>query len=133
MDHLDNDADVVRMALERVSELDIESALELTTDPFTVELPFRGDGGPRRLEGEQARAFMRALPKLLTRLAFHDVVVHGPLPSGTIVAEYRSDGLTRAGRPYANTYVGLFELRDHRITVWREYFDPYVIAAAFPS
>jgi ketosteroid isomerase-like protein len=60
------------------------------------------------------------------------VVVHGRLPSGQIVAEYRSDGITRAGRAYPNSYVAFFELRDGRIAFWREYFDPHVVAAAFP-
>lgn len=126
-----NDLEVVRAAIDRVSEFDIVGALALTTDDFVLELPFRGDGGPRHLEGEDAATFMRALPKLFSRMDFCDVTLHGPVPSGVIVAEYRSNGLTRGGRPYANTYVAFFRLRDHRIAAWREYFDPLVVSAAF--
>jgi ketosteroid isomerase-like protein len=48
-----------------------------------------------------------------------------------VIAEYRSDGLTRDGRPYRTTYISVFELRDGRIVLAREYFDPSVIAQAF--
>jgi ketosteroid isomerase-like protein len=127
-----DDAEVVRQLLERVGRLDVDAAFELLAKELLLELPFRGDGGPRRMEGDDARAFVRAMPKLFARLPFHDVVVHGPLPSGEVVAEYRSDGLTRAGRPYANAYVGFFRVRAGQVTSWREYFDPTVVAAAFP-
>jgi ketosteroid isomerase-like protein len=102
------------------------------TDDLVLELPFRGDGGPRRMEGDDAKRFIRSMPGLFSQLAFRDVVIQGPVPSGGVVAEYRSDGITRAGRSYPNSYVAFFELRDGRIAVWREYFDPNVVAAAFP-
>jgi ketosteroid isomerase-like protein len=123
--------EIVRTAIERVGVLDIEGALELVADDFVLELPFRADGGPRRMEAGEAAAFMRLLPKLFTRMDFSDVAVHGALPDGTVVAEYRSDGLTRSGRAYPNRYVAMFEVGDGRITRWREFFDPTVVSAAF--
>lgn len=128
-----DDADIVRQAIDRLSELDVDGALELVTEDVVLELPFRAGGEPRRLQGDDARQFMRQLPLLLTRIQFVDVVVHGALPGGTIVAEYRSQGQTVGGRPYDNTYAAFFELRGHRISVWREYFDPMVIRRAFAS
>ena len=127
-----SDVDVVRQLIELIGRLEVDAALELVTDDLVLELPFRGDGGSRRLEGDDAKTFIRAMPKLFSQLAFRDVVVHGRLPSGQIVAEYRSNGITRAGRAYPNSYVAFFELRGGRIASWREYFDPTVVAAAFP-
>lgn len=128
----DRDTAVVRQLIELVGRLDVVAALELVTDDLVLEFPFRGDGGPRRLEGDGAKSFIRAMPKLFSQLPFRDVMVHGRLPSGQVVAEYTSDGITRTGRAYANSYVGFFELRGGRIAFWREYFDPNVVAAAFP-
>ena len=71
------------------------------------------------------------MPRLFACLPFPEVAVHGELPSGQVVAEYRSEGLTRSGRRYANSYVGFFGMRDGRIACWREYFDPNVVADAF--
>lgn len=128
----DRDVEVVRELIEKVGRLDVEAALELVADDLVLELPFRSDGGPRRLVGDAARRFVRAMPKLFATLPFHDVVVHGALPSGQVVAEYASDGTTVAGRSYRNSYVAFFGVRDGRIATWREYFDPTAIAAAFP-
>ncbi|MGD9704886.1 MAG: nuclear transport factor 2 family protein [Acidimicrobiia bacterium] len=129
----EQDAAVVRQLIDLVGGFEIDAALGLVTDDVILEFPFRGDGGPRRLEGDEAKDFIRALPKLFSQMPFHDVVVHGRLPSGDVVAEYRSEGVTRSGRAYPNSYVGFFEVRDGRVRRWREYFDPNVVAAAFPA
>jgi uncharacterized protein len=128
----EHDVAVVEQLIELIGSFEIDAALELVTDDLVLEFPFRGDGGPRRLEGDEAKQFVRAMPKLFSQLPFVDVVVHGALPSGTVVAEYRGDGVTKKGRPYPNRYVGFFELRDGRVAHWREYFDPTVVTAAFP-
>ncbi len=127
----DRDVEVVRQLIARIGRLEVDAALELLADDLVLELPFRGDGGPRRLEGDAARRFIRAMPKLFATLPFHDIVVHGALPSGQVVAEYASDGTTHTGRSYRNTYVAFFGVRDGRIATWREYFDPSVVDAAF--
>jgi ketosteroid isomerase-like protein len=127
----DDDVAIVAEALRRVGELDMEGALALTTDDLHLELPFRNDGGPRVMDGADAARFFRSLNRLFDRMHLYDIVVHGQLPSGLVVAEYRSDGLTKQGRSYPNVYVAMFELRDGKISVWREFFDPNVVTAAF--
>jgi ketosteroid isomerase-like protein len=133
MTELRNDVDIVTIWLERIGELDIEAALELVDADFVLELPYRADGGPSRMRGEDAAKFMRVLPKLFARMRFSDVTLHQIVTPGHVIAEYGSDGVTRDGRPYRNTYISMFELRDGRIVLAREYFDPSVIAQAFPA
>ena len=128
----DDDLITVRRAIEAMGALDIDAVFGFLSDDFVLELPFRADGGPRRLCADDARSFMGAMPKLFTEMPFHDVMVHGALPSGEIVAEYRSEGVTKAGRAYPNCYVAFFTMHDGRIARWREFFDPSVVAAAFP-
>lgn len=122
---------LVRRAIDAMGALDVEAVIALLADDFVLELPFRADGGSPRMESDAARAFMRAMPTLLAEMPFHDVVVHGALPTGEIVAEYRSDGVTHAGRPYRNRYVAFFTVRDGRIARWREFFDPTAVTSAF--
>jgi ketosteroid isomerase-like protein len=129
----DSDVAVVRRVIELVGDLQVEAAFELVTDDLVLEFPFRGDGGPRRLQGADAKGFIAAMPKLFSQLLFSDVRVHGALPSGLVVAEYRGDGITHGGRPYPNSYVAFFGLRDGRVATWREYFDPTLVTAAFPT
>ena len=70
------------------------------------------DGLRGRCNFDAARAFLRAMPKLFTRMHMHDITVQGKVASGEVVAEYKSDGLTKAGRAYPNVYVGFLEVRD---------------------
>lgn len=128
-----DDLALVREVLQRVGDLDIEAALELITEDVLLELPFREDGGPRRMQGAEPRAFFCVLPQLFSRLAFHDVVVHGALDSGVVVAEYASAGPTRAGRDYPNRYVAFLGVRDGQVDSWREYFNPLVVSRSFAS
>jgi uncharacterized protein len=121
---------VVAKVIQAVSDLDIVEARQWLADDLLLELPFRSGALPQQLFGADAHRFMQLLPKLFTRMAFFDVVIHGATSSGVIAAEYRSDGLTRAGRPYSNTYAAFFEVADGRVTRWREYFNPEVISAA---
>jgi uncharacterized protein len=128
----DRAAAVVRQLLDLVGSFELDAAFELVTDDLVLELPFRRDGGPRRMNGDEAKQFIRSIPKLFAALPFRDVVVHGSLLSGEVVAEYRSEGMTLTGRAYLNSYVGFFGLRGGRVASWREYFDPFVVAEAFP-
>jgi uncharacterized protein len=125
-----SDVEIVARVLAAVSDLDVGAARRCLADDLVMELPYRGGGFPTTLVGDDAHTFMRRMPKLFTRLAFYDVVIHGSTPSGIIAAEYRSDGLTRTGAPYLNTYAAFFEVADGRVTRWREYFNPDVIAEA---
>jgi ketosteroid isomerase-like protein len=125
-----SDVAIVEHVIRAVGLLDLAEARRWLADDLVLELPFRGGGHPRVLSGPDAHAFMGLLPKLFERMDFTDVRVHGAVPSGLIVAEYASNGRTRAGASYPNNYVALFEVTSGRISRWREYFNPDVIVAA---
>ena len=125
------DEALVRKLLEAVSALRIDDAAALLSPDLLLELPFRHDGGQPSLRGEAALRFIRSMPKLFTRMDFTEITVHGRAGSGVIAAEYRSNGLTKAGEAYVNGYAGFFDVRDGKVTRWREYYDPMVIQKAF--
>lgn len=125
-----SDVEIVERAIRAVGDLDIVEARRWLADVLVLELPFRGGGHPRTLVGPDAHAFMELLPKVFERMDFTTVEVHGPTPSGVIAAEYVSNGLTKAGKPYPNSYAAFFEVSGGKVTRWREYFNPDVIVAA---
>ena len=92
-------------------------------------VPHRSEA-PETLVGDDARAFMKLVNRLFDRMDFWEITVHGPTPSGVIAAEYKSNGLTKTGKPYPNVYAAFFEVRDGKVSRWREYFNPDVVAAA---
>jgi ketosteroid isomerase-like protein len=122
--------EVVAKAIRAISDLDVDEALRWVATDLILELPFRSGGHPTTLVGADAHAFLRFMPKVFARMEFHDVVIHGATPSGLIAAEYRSNGLTRTGKPYANTYAAFFEVADGQVTRWREYFNPDIVTEA---
>lgn len=129
-DSMATDVAIVERAIRAVGALDIGEARRWLADDLVLELPFRGGGFPRILVGDDAHAFMAFLPKVFARMDFTEVTVHGATSAGVIAAEYASNGMTKAGMEYHNTYAAFFELRDGTITRWREYFNPDVIVEA---
>ena len=129
-EHHLTDTEVVARALQAVSDLDLDGAMRWIADDIVLELPYRAGGHPTTLVGADARAFIRFLGKVFSRMEFYDVVVHGATQSGVIAAEYKSNGLTKAGATYRNVYAAFFKVGDGRVTYWREYFNPDVIATA---
>lgn len=128
----DDSVAVVQRYLTCISELDVDGALAVVADDVIIEMPFVAQG-QTQVQGEAAHSFLRALPKLFTQMRFFDVVIHGLTESGYVVAEFKSDGITRRGPPYPNRYVALFQVKDGKIGTLREYYDPNVVVSAFES
>ena len=125
------DAAIVRKLLEALSEMRVADALAVLSPNLQLELPARHDGGKPVMQGEAAMKFVSAMPKLFKSLNFTEITVHGSTTSGVVAAEYRSDGRTHGGDAYCNAYAGFFDVKDGKITRWREYYDPVVIANTF--
>lgn len=125
-----SDVEVVEQALRAMGELRMDDLFALIADDLVLELPFRAGGFPQTLVGDDARAFMKLVNRLFDRMDFWEITVHGPTPSGVIAAEYKSNGLTKTGKAYPNVYAAFFEVRDGKVSRWREYYNPDVVAAA---
>ena len=70
----------------------------------------------------------------LTRLDLELVKFYECAAPDTLIAEYRSYGQFVDGRPpYANHYIGIFEFREGKITLWREFLNAIVMAKSFPD
>lgn len=126
-------ARIVDRALDAVGSLDATAAVEMFADDGVLELPNRGGGLPRVLSGRaEVAGFLRILPKVLRDMPLVDRRFYETTDPTTVVVEYRSEGTTRAGKPYRNRYMAVLVVDAHdRIALWREYFDPTVIEEAF--
>ncbi|HEY8527986.1 MAG TPA: nuclear transport factor 2 family protein [Acidimicrobiales bacterium] len=121
--------DVLRRVFAALGAADVAALDELYTDDHVLELPF-AKPDPVRVEGRAAvqEYLRRAFEVFRFELAL--TAVH-ELAGGDLVAEYTSEGrVVPTGRPYANTYVGLWRFRDGRVCLTREWYDPVVAAAA---
>ena len=116
--------------LERTGALDLDGLGELLTEDAMFEMPFRD--GQRLIEGrENIIATMKAamLP-VFTIMRFTVTALYPCEDPAFLVAEYVSDNDTKTGGKYANRYITLMEVRDGRIKLFREHFNPLNRAAA---
>lgn len=127
-----NGAEVVRRYLDVMNALDIDALADLFTDDVVVRLPFAPNPVPKVTEGREAvLALYSGFPSLVSPLGFHDVRIEAMAEPGDYVAEYRSDcTMLATGRPYRNSYIARFRVRDGRLAAFAEYFDPLVFLEA---
>lgn len=122
----------VERYIEIMNRLDIDALGDLFADDVVIRLPFAPDPVPKRTEGRAAAlALYAGFPDLITPPAFQDVVISPLADDGEFVAEYRSDcTMLPTGKPYRNTYISRFSVRDGKLTQVAEFFDPLVFQQA---
>ncbi|CAB4741966.1 MAG: hypothetical protein F2681_14720 [Actinobacteria bacterium] len=124
--------EAARECLDMIQAFDIAGAAGRFAPEGVLELPMRPEPLPRQLRGADIEKFMRLLPKLFARLDFVERRYHQSTTPTSAVVEYRGDAVTHTGKPYLNTYIGVFEFDDQgRVLLWREYFDPLVLQQTF--
>ena len=115
--------ELLERSLALLTAGDVDGHNELCTDDVLFELPY-GDP-PGRIEGREAvRRYLKgALSVFKLRLWLTNVMETGD--PDVLVAEYASDGtVTTTGKPYSNTYIGVYRFRDGKLCGVREYYNP---------
>ena len=102
----------------------------LYTEDYVLELPF-ADPEPVRAQG-LAEVATTLGPMLETfRFTLSIVAVHECVDPDLLVAEYTSEGtVTTTGKPYANTYIGLYRFREGRVCGVKEFYNPLLALRA---
>jgi ketosteroid isomerase-like protein len=124
--------EMVRELLRRISAQEFERAVELVTEQFRFELPYRSPDVPEPLAGRAP--FLATMKQSLGAFAPMAMEIQGIYEltdPDQLIAEYTSN--TRylpTGRPYRNQYVGFFRFQGERIAFWREYHSPDILAEA---
>ena len=118
---------VLRRFMEGIGAADFAVLAAVCTEDFVAELPYSDP--PQRLEGfrDYQAAVEPSLETFRFRLALE--ALHPGLDPDLIVAEYTSDGVAvPTGKPYRNTYIGVFRFREGRLAGLREFFNPVLAA-----
>ncbi|MEX5717043.1 nuclear transport factor 2 family protein [Geodermatophilus maliterrae] len=122
---------VVVAYLDAVGRLDLPAIEATFADDVELVLPYAPPGFPKVSRG-RAEA-MKVYPEgLMDPMDFadHRIDALADRP-GEWVAEYTSNTrVLTTGRPYRNTYISRFSVRDGRITRLAEFFDPIVLVTA---
>jgi ketosteroid isomerase-like protein len=106
--------------------------IELWADDGVCEFPFARPGRPRLLQGkEQILAYMTTYPSRIFIEGVDKLRVHPALDPHVVVVEMTIKGrAVETDKPYNQQYVIVAETRDGKLTHYREYWNPLVLAEA---
>jgi limonene-1,2-epoxide hydrolase len=109
-------ADVVDRFIAALVALDLDAALALVTDDIEYDnVPMGKVHGPE--------AIRQTLAPFLEGCSAIEWVVHRQTVTGDVVMNERTDRFQLGDRWMDLPVAGVFELRDGRIALWRDYFD----------
>ncbi len=74
------------------------------------------------------KAVFAAFPVSAARFEIHHIAA-----AGAIVMTERTDHFLLAGKPIVIRVMGIFEIRDGKIAVWRDYFDMAQFVSQMPG
>jgi uncharacterized protein len=120
-------AQVLVRRRDLVLRQDADGFADLFAPGGVIEMPFASPDMPSRLEGREAiRGYARhaaASPLHIDDL--DEVAVHHTSDPEVVIVELVTKGtLTTTGRAFAAASVQVFRIRDGKILLFRDYFDP---------
>ena len=121
--------DVVRRVMDALTALDVDGVAQLVHDDLVFRLPYERSVPDLDKAGflELLAATSFTLYRQFTITLTH---VYDVADDDTLIARYVGDCIGHDDVRYANDYVGIFAFRDGRISDWREYDNPMIVAAA---
>jgi uncharacterized protein len=128
-----NNEQTIRDFLRLLSEKNLSAWIDLWTEDAVQDMPFSPPEFPARLEGKKAIArHYSSLPQTVGKMDFFDLKLYSMQDPDWILAEYRGEiEVLATGRPYNNRYCGLFQLKDSKIALFREYYNPLTLREGF--
>lgn len=109
-----------------------ETLLDMMTEDVVFEFPFPMPNGIRQIEGKTA--LEAYLPKVGAALEIETLTLERALISeggATAVVEFSCKGRSRTGDVrYDQDYVSVLDLRDGKISRYRDYWNPLIALAA---
>ncbi|WP_216900488.1 nuclear transport factor 2 family protein [Nocardia alni] len=105
---------------------DTEGFIGLFAPDAVIELPFAGPGMPDRIEGSAAIGeYARHVNDSGVKLdAVENVEVYESTDPEVVVVETRATGTLPTGQPLSRTSIQIFRVRDGKILLFRDFFDP---------
>ena len=118
--------EVVHAFMAAAEKRDYDAAMELLTDDIEYQnMPLPPVHGKA--------AVRETLEALLALCTDSEWVVHRELAAGDLVMNERTDRFEMGGKWVDLPVAGVFELRDGRIALWRDYFDLPTIMNEMPT
>ena len=123
---------VVEAFFDALVSKDREKLLSLWHADGAQEMPYAPEGVPTRVDGQaQLRSFWSAVFDGIADIAFSSIEVRAMDDPNVVLSQHQGSVKLANGTGYDNRYISVFYLRDGRIDIYREYFDPLVVLRAW--
>lgn len=117
--------------LTALGRKDFDTVENCLAEDVVFEWPFPVmDGFPAEHRGARwFRQAMEASWRDFADYAYEIEMIHDLAQEDSLIAEYSSHSrYLPTGQPYSNRYISIFDFAGGRITRWREYVNPMVVA-----
>ena len=121
----DENLAAVRRYFDGAATVDVDQMLDPWVDDLVYEEAFSDP--PRRIEGKDSLRPYFSKAGDFFRMSLEITAVHDCADPDELILEYKSSGtFLPTGRPYANTYIGVYRFRDGRIWQVKEFHNPLI-------
>jgi len=118
--------EIVDTFIARITALDYDAAFELVADDIEYDnVPIGKVSGP-----EGIRSVFAQLDGMMDAMEW---IVHRQVATDSTVMNERTDRFGNGGNWAEIAVAGVFEVRDGRITLWRDYFDMNAMMTAMTA
>lgn len=115
---------IVDEFIARIVRMDVDAACELVSDDVEYDnVPMGKVFGPDGIKG--------LLGQMVGALDGAEWVIHRQVATGTLVLNERTDRFGKDGKWIDLPVAGVFEVRDAKIVLWRDYFDMATFTSQF--
>jgi len=123
---------IVASMLQHLEEMNIPAWQSLWSDDASQEMPFAPEGFPKKLEGMTVLYNQyKSLPENFRSMKFSIEHLETLADPEWVVAEYKGLIELKNGGHYDNSYISLAHIKNGKIVLLREYFNPIVLQNAF--
>jgi uncharacterized protein len=117
-----------RHGLDSLIAKDMSGWVDMWTEDGTMEFPFAPSTHSKLGSKKAIAAYMKAFPQKVEISRFPYVRFHHSASGDTLVVEFSCEGRSlESGRAYNQSYVGVMNIRDGKISAYKDYFNPVVV------
>lgn len=109
----------------------LENVLATLDNDAIQEMPFAPENFPKVLEG--INAFKNQYSGVMEYEQSYKVEYFGTNNPNDIIAKFSGRVTTNEGKPYNNSYIGVFTVKENKITKFIEHFNPKILLKSWPG
>ncbi|QCW99423.1 hypothetical protein FGM00_04610 [Aggregatimonas sangjinii] len=122
---------VIDNFFKALEERKLEDVLASFTDDAKQEMPLSPENFPKVLDG--VSEIKNQYTGVMNYVQEYDVEYLTTQNPNVYIAKYKGTVTTNEGKPYNNSYVGIFTLKGDKISNFVEYFNPNVLLSGWPG